>query len=136
MKQSESTMLTKDMSVFETKELDYSQYEVSFRRWLISQIDGGHISLPEARIKFGLCSKSYKAAIRRWQELYSEELHVSLSFMSSKDRGDNKKLEQRIKDLEKQLELAKMKNVAINTLIDVAEKELKISIRKKSGSKQ
>lgn len=56
--------------------------------------------------------------------------------MSSKDRTDNKKLEQRIKELEKQLELAQMKNVAINTMIDIAEKDYKLEIRKKSGPKQ
>jgi len=136
MKQGKSTMLTEDMSAYEIKKTDYSQYEVSFRRWLINQIDGEYLSLQEVKERFGMCPKSYKATLRRWQELYSDELHLSLSFMSSKERADNKKLEARIKELEKQLEYAKMKDVAMNTLIDVAEKELKISIRKKSGSKQ
>ena len=56
--------------------------------------------------------------------------------MSSKDRTDNAKLEQRIKELEKQLELAQMKNVAINTMVDIAEKDYKLVIRKKFGPKQ
>ena len=56
--------------------------------------------------------------------------------MSSKERADNKKLEQRIKDLEKKLELAQMKNVALNTMIDIAENDYKLEIRKKSGPKQ
>jgi cell division septum initiation protein DivIVA len=56
--------------------------------------------------------------------------------MSPKERSDNKALEKRIKDLEQQLEKAQMKNIALNTLIDVAETELKIPIRKKPGSKQ
>ena len=136
MKELKANLLTKDMSAFEESRTDHSKYEISFRRWLISQLDNGNMSLEEIRKRFNLCSKSYKATIRRWQELYSDELHLSLSLMSSKERADHKKLEQRIKELEKQLEYAQMKNVAINTLVDIAEKELKISIRKKSGPKQ
>ena len=67
---------------------------------------------------------------------YSDELHLSLRTMSSKDRADNGELEKRIKELENQLELAQMKNVALNTMIDIAEKDYKLAIRKKSGPKQ
>lgn len=56
--------------------------------------------------------------------------------MSSKDRADNGELEKRIKELENQLKLAQMKNVALNTMIDIAEKDYKLAIRKKSGPKQ
>jgi transposase len=73
---------------------------------------------------------------KRWQELYSDELHLSLKTMSSKDRADNSKLEKRIEELEKQLKLAQMKNVALNAMIDIAEKDYKLAIRKKSGPKQ
>jgi cell division septum initiation protein DivIVA len=45
-------------------------------------------------------------------------------------------LEKRIKELEKQLEHAQMKNVALNTMIDIAEQEYKLEVRKKSGPKQ
>jgi transposase len=38
--------------------------------------------------------------------------------------------------LRKALEEANMKNRALNTLIDVAEEQLKIDIRKKSGARQ
>jgi hypothetical protein len=45
-------------------------------------------------------------------------------------------LEKRIKELEKALEYAKLKNIAIETMIDIAEENLKITIRKKAGPKQ
>ena len=38
--------------------------------------------------------------------------------------------------LEQQLEDARMRNIALDTLIDVAEEKLKINIRKKPGAKQ
>lgn len=136
MKKSKDTMLTDHMDGFQDVQVNYNDYDISFRRWLVSQIDGGHMSIQDIRDRFQLSRKHYTDVLKRWQERYSDELHLSLSFMSSKERADNKKLEQRIKELEKQLEYAKMKDVALNTLIDVAETELKISIRKKSGSKQ
>ena len=136
MRQKNEIRLTDHIEGLNELKVDLRNYEVSFRRWIISQLDGGHMSFTEIRDKFNLPRKGYYDVIKRWQERYSDELHLSLSFMSSQERADNKKLEQRIKDLEKQLEQAKMKNIALNTLIDVAETELKIPIRKKSGSKQ
>lgn len=136
MKQGKEAKLTDYMDGFKAKHLQAKEYETSFRRWLISQIDNNNLSIEEARDRFQLSPTEYKKIIRRWQERYSDELHLSLSLMSSQERADNQKLEQRIKELEKQLELAQMKNVALNTLIDVAETELKLPIRKKSGSKQ
>lgn len=134
--QKNEAKLTDHIEGLEVEYIDLSQYEVSFRRWLVNEIDSGRMTHQEARERFQLSPTEYKKIIRRWQEKYSDEMHVSLSIMNSKDRADNKKLEQRIKELEKQLEFAQMKNVALETLIDVAEKDLKIEIRKKSGPKQ
>jgi len=136
MKQGKEAMLTDHMEGFKQASVNYNDFEISFRRWLVAQIDNHIFSPEEARDRFQLSPTEYKKIIRRWQERYSDELHLSLSLMNSKERADNQKLEQRIIELEKQLELAQMKNVALNTLIDVAETELKLSIRKKSGSKQ
>lgn len=136
MEKSKETILTNNMEGFQVKAINYNDYEISFRRWLVSQIDSETMSIQEARDRFNLSSREYKRIIKKWQERYSDELHISLQAMSSKDRTDNKKLEQRITKLEKQLELAQMKNVAINTMIDIAEKDYKLEIRKKSGPKQ
>ena len=56
--------------------------------------------------------------------------------MTEKERQKLEILQKQVKALEKQLEDAQMKNVALETLIDVAEEELKIQIRKKAGPKQ
>jgi hypothetical protein len=47
-----------------------------------------------------------------------------------------KKLETEIAVLKKELEHERLRTLALSTLIDVAEQNLKISIRKKSGAKQ
>ena len=129
-------MLSDYMEGFQEKKINYNDYEISFRRWLISQIDAGKMSFTDARDRFNLNSQEYTKILRNWQTRYSDELHLSLQAMSSKERADNKALEKRIKELEKQLELAQMKNVALNTMIDIAEKDYKLEIRKKSGPKQ
>ena len=45
-------------------------------------------------------------------------------------------LESQLKSLQAELEREKLRNLALNTMIDVAEEELHIDIRKKAGAKQ
>ncbi|WMI95433.1 helix-turn-helix domain-containing protein [Bacteroides fragilis] len=45
-------------------------------------------------------------------------------------------MEERIRELEQQLAKEKMRSTCLNTMIDIAERELKVDIRKKSGAKQ
>jgi tRNA nucleotidyltransferase (CCA-adding enzyme) len=74
--------------------------------------------------------------IRHWQDRYASELVLSLPAMTSSEKQKLAELQKQTKLLEKALEDAKMKNIALNMLIDVAEEKLKISIRKKPGAKQ
>lgn len=48
---------------------------------------------------------------------------------------DPVELQRRIKELERQLEIAKLKAEGYELMIKIAEKKLKIPIRKKSGTK-
>jgi hypothetical protein len=48
---------------------------------------------------------------------------------------DTLKLKKRVEELEKQLQLAEMKAIAFSTMVDIAEKEFNISIRKKYNTK-
>lgn len=45
-------------------------------------------------------------------------------------------LEAKIKKLEQELEHERLRTLALNKMIDIAERDLKIKIRKKSGAKQ
>jgi len=93
------------------------------------------MSWQEARSRFNLPHR-FDTIYKYWQEKYSEDIVLTLPLMSAKDRTNNQELEKRVKDLEKQLELAQMKIVALNTVIDIAEKDYKLEIRKKSGPRQ
>ena len=56
--------------------------------------------------------------------------------MDPKEKNDLLATKQRIKQLEKALEKANILIYGLNSMIDYAEKELKIPIRKKRGIKQ
>lgn len=51
-------------------------------------------------------------------------------------KPDKTDLEKKVEVLEKQLEWEKLRSLALDTMITVAERELQIDIRKKPGTKQ
>ena len=127
--------LTDHLEGFIQEKVDLSQYEVSFRRWLVCEIESGRMSWQEARTRFGM-PYHFNQLYKDWQQKYSDQIVLTLPLMSAEDRTKNQELEKRVRELEKQLELAQMKVVALNTVIDIAEKNYKLEIRKKSGPKQ
>lgn len=74
--------------------------------------------------------------INDWRRKYGPEMVLSSQTMTEAEKQKLTELQNKNKALEKQLEDARMQNIAINMLIDVAEEKLNIRIRKKSGAKQ
>jgi predicted nucleic acid-binding Zn-ribbon protein len=76
--------------------------------------------------------------MRQFQQENAELAVVNDSEMKKKKptKGNSTDNNQDIKALQKALEDAQLKVAALNTLIDVAEEQLKINIRKKPGAKQ
>jgi transposase-like protein len=111
-------------------------YEPAFRRWLVREIEEQKITLAQAIERFNFHPKNGYDLIRHWREKYSPSLVLSLPNMTAAEKHQLATLQQQLAASEKQLEDAKMKNIALNMLIDVAEEKLKISIRKKPGAKQ
>jgi transposase len=77
--------------------------------------------------------------MRKFGLSYPTEERLKIVHQMSKESSkpqQERELEQKLKILEKELEHEKLRTRALNTMIDIAEKELKISIRKKSGAKQ
>lgn len=127
--------LTDNMEGFKQETVDLKRHESSFRRWLVQEIESSRMTWQEARSRFNL-PYHFDALYKDWQRKYSQEIVLSLPLMTAEERINLKKLEARNKELEKQLELAQMRLTAVNTMIDIAEKEYKLEIRKKSGPKQ
>lgn len=77
--------------------------------------------------------------LANWVNVYKKSLEkgaLTLPPMESKNKKDTPALKQRIKQLEKSLEKANVMIYGLNAMIDYAEKELKVPVRKKHGTKQ
>jgi transposase len=114
--------------------LRQEEYSTTFKRWISREIESGKIGIKEAIDSFNINRDA--ATIYRWIHEYGLGKELSLATMTPQEKQDKLLLEKRIKELEKALDMAKLKNIAIETMIDVAEEQFNISIRKKAGLKQ
>ncbi|SIT34833.1 hypothetical protein SAMN05421788_1312 [Filimonas lacunae] len=108
-----------------------NHYEVSFRRWLAREIHYGRVSVAQATVELSISDTQIRLICKQ----YPPEV-VTLPAMTEAEKKKLEELEKQVKLLQKQLEHAEIKNIALETLIDVAENDLKIPIRKKPGAKQ
>src|SRR5579864_6600534 len=116
------------------------KYGADFRAKVCFEVMEGKMTVYEAKQLYGLKSASN---IYRWLEAFKQmPAGVILQAMSADKptaAGEGQQptaLEQKNRELEAALELAKLKNIALEMMIDIAESELQIDIRKKPGTKQ
>jgi transposase len=88
-----------------------------------------------------------RGKITSWMRKFGieDKFEKSLNFVSMSTRKKDKEqssedfetlqLKKRIAELEKQLQTAEMKAIAFSTMVDIAEKEFNIPIRKKHNTK-
>jgi transposase len=81
--------------------------------------------------------------ITNWMRKFDLQLpsqqHIELQRTMAKQKEKTsyeQELEAKIQKLEEQLEYEQFRTLALNTMIDIAERDLKISIRKKAGAKR
>lgn len=109
-------------------------YTLAFKHQTVREIEASGMNAPQA-VKFYNVPEN---TIRDWLKLYGSsspkaEWTRPLSLAES-DRLEA--LEEENKALHKAMAESKKKIIGLETLIDVAEEELSIKIRKKSGTKQ
>jgi transposase-like protein len=115
---------------------EHCNYEVPFRRWLVREIEECRLTISQAIERFNFNPKNGDSLLRHWRKKYAPEMVLSLPGMTAQEKQKLTALQKQLKALEQQLDESRMRNIALNTLIDVAEEKLKISIRKKPGAKQ
>ncbi|MFM2385485.1 MAG: hypothetical protein RL660_242 [Bacteroidota bacterium] len=111
-------------------------YEVAFRRWLVRELNTGSITQLEAFKLFNIKSKSGYALFHKWKAMYGDIQELPLVPMTAEEKEKVRELQKQVVLLTKKVEDGVVHVKALNTLIDIAEEQLKISIRKKSGTKQ
>ena len=107
---------------------------------VVTEYISSDITREELKVKYGFTGG---ANIDRWMKQFGVKkpsVNEITQFKEMSKIGDKTKddkvLEDKIKELEKQLAHAKLKARALDAMIDIAEKEFDIQIRKKSGPKQ
>lgn len=111
----------------EAPQLKYSE---AFKRSVVSEYERGLLNKDQIQIKYGIKGNS---RVLEWCRRYGK-LHYPKATALGRPMKDPQK--QRIKDLEKELADAKLKLVAYEKLIEIAEQEEGISILKKDEAKQ
>lgn len=88
----------------------------------------------EAQVSFGL---KHTAIVRQWiRDSKQENNELSLNNSITMAKQSDKKESDEVKALQQALAEAQLKIQALNTMIDIAEEQLEITIRKKSGARQ
>jgi hypothetical protein len=106
------------------------RYSESFKKKVVQEYEKGLLNKDELQAKYVIGGNS---RVLQWCRKYGK-LHYPEKGSLGRPMKDPQK--QRIKDLEKQLETAKLKLIAYEKLIEIAEKEDGINILKKDGAKQ
>ena len=101
-------------------------YDLKFKLQVIDEVISGRMSKEEASRTFGI--KGH-CTIAKW-------IHRFVGNSVSMQHSNNESNLKRIKELEQLLEHERLKRIAAEQMINIAEQELKISIRKKSDTKQ
>lgn len=103
---------------------------------IIAEVESGKLTKEQARKVYKIKGKS---SVLYWMRKYAKSkptfTEKSSNTMTGKDET-TKELLLRIQQLERSLEDAELKAEGYSRMIDIAERELKISIRKKYNTKQ
>lgn len=103
---------------------------------IVASIEQGRMTIKEAGVAYGGCSEN---TIRKWLSksiLEKGNFNIPVQLDMAKRKNIAEKINPGDIDLQKALQEAQLKIIALNTLIDVAEEQLKIEIRKKSGARR
>jgi len=118
-----------------------NRYPNDLKRKVALEYLSGRFSYAVAAEEYGLPGKDVVREFVKWYRRNNElsQTNDSTTMAKSKFTGSNpadSDLQKRIKELEAELQWSKMKVEALETMIDIAEEQLHIDIRKKSGSQR
>lgn len=108
-------------------------YSDSFKLGVVRRVADGEMSKEQARVAFGIGGNS---SILEWMKKYGYCMDplTQPAMATPHDKPGPEELKKKVRQLEKQLQNERIRSEFYQTMIDVAERELGISIRKKSGT--
>jgi transposase-like protein len=115
------------------KKVNY--YSDEFKKSVVDEVLKGVLSKEEARYKYGIKGSS---AVLNWIRKFEGNKFQSMNpkAKATKSSKSIEELEAENARLKQELDIEQLRNRALNVMIDIAENQFKIPIRKKSGAKQ
>jgi hypothetical protein len=112
------------------------KHSIQDRRSVCRSIRDGKMTVRQAAVSYRVGTSS----VYDWLKMENDDLSITNTTdpLKKKPKGSSPAIPppDDVKALQEQLAYANLKIAALNTLIDVAEEQLKINIRKKPGAKQ
>ncbi len=125
------------MKVSKEEELAFkAQINEDFKKKIVFEILVAGKTYQEVQVEYRAPSIWQLIA---WVRIYQRKIkmgQVKLPALSDEQKNSMKEVKLRTNELEKALEEAELKILALNTMIDIAENHFNISIRKKPGTKR
>jgi len=112
------------------------KYPESFAKQVVRDIIINDLSFRDAAKHYNLASATMPYG---WYKKYSAEIEQMITDpmeVPPEAAPNETEKDPTIKELRKALEMANLKITSLEIMIDIAEEELKVEIRKKSGTKQ
>ena len=110
----------------------HRHYSDDFKREIVSLFESGKFSVPQLEKLYGVCNKS----IYKWIYKFSTFNEKGLRIVEMKQSSTSKlkELEQKIKELERAVGQKQIKIDFLEKMIEIAEADLSIEIKKKSDT--
>jgi len=115
-------------------------YSKEFKERALTAYQNSYESVSMIAQRFGISRYTFSGWVyRKKTSFYSRKSDTFAAINSAsmkKKEMSQEEMPARINELEHQLSLEKMRAESLSKMIDIAERELKIDIRKKTGAKQ
>lgn len=112
-----------------------SPHSDDFRSLVAQEVLSGRLEYGEACKRFNVTKNSISSFIR-WYKKNGQIERPILKPMTVEEQTEINKLREHLKETQASLKQADLRIVALETMVNIAEQELKVSIRKKYGTKQ
>ena len=115
-------------------------YSEEFKEEALSAYRNSNASILMVANRFGISRNTFSSWVFRNRTSSNSKKRDKLAVLNaltmSKEELSQESMKERIIELEHQLSVEKMRSEGLSKMIEIAERELKIDIKKKSGAKQ
>ena len=111
-----------------------NRYSIAFKMQVVKDVENGLLNAEEARKLYGIGGRQ---TVHEWVSQYgmNQKIGKVVHIMTDKEERELLVLRRENRMLKKALDDSQVKVIALETLIEVAEEEFKIDVKKKFGAK-